>query len=133
MQLVFLPGLACDARMWAGISEALSPNAAIAISTAHSRFNGIETMAAAVLDENPGDLLLCGASMGGIIAMEAARQAPQRVHGLALLGTNARPETEDMRRLREGAIQLFAAGRADEVLSSTCRWPSTRPMLATPR
>ncbi len=70
----------------------------------------IETMAAAVLREHDGPLVLCGASMGGMIAMEAVRQAPQRIEGLALLGTNPRPETPDMRALREAAIELFARG-----------------------
>ena len=42
--------------------------------------------------------------------------APQRIRGLALLGTSARPETDDMRRLREAALTLFADGRASEIL-----------------
>ena len=54
--------------------------------------------------------------MGGIVAMEAIRQAPQRIKGLALLGTNARPETDDVRKLRELAVTLFESGRAAEVL-----------------
>jgi len=61
-------------------------------------------------------LVLCGASMGGMVAMEAARQAPQRIRGLALLGTSARPESEDMRALREAAIELFRQGRVAEVI-----------------
>ena len=78
--------------------------------------SSIEDMASLVLSEQPGPLLLCGASMGGMIAMEAARQAPQRVAGLALLGTTARPETPDMRALREAAMELFAQGRLREVI-----------------
>lgn len=76
----------------------------------------IESMAAAVLAQTPGRLLLCGASMGGMVAMEAARQAPERVAGLALLGTTARPETPEMHALREGAIALFAQGKVREVI-----------------
>jgi pimeloyl-ACP methyl ester carboxylesterase len=54
--------------------------------------------------------------MGGMIAMEAARQAPHRVRGLALLGTSARPETADMQALREAAIKLFEQGMVAEVI-----------------
>ncbi len=54
--------------------------------------------------------------MGGMLAMEVVRQAPQRIKALALLGTNARPETEAMRALRAAAIELFAQGRTEEVL-----------------
>jgi pimeloyl-ACP methyl ester carboxylesterase len=51
-----------------------------------------------------------------MIAMEAVRQAPDRIAGLALLGTNASPETEEMRVLRENAIALFAQGRVREII-----------------
>jgi pimeloyl-ACP methyl ester carboxylesterase len=73
-------------------------------------------MAAALLAEHAGRLILCGASMGGMIAMEAARQAPDRICGLALLGTTARPESDEMRKVREDAIALFAQGRIAEVI-----------------
>jgi pimeloyl-ACP methyl ester carboxylesterase len=44
------------------------------------------------------------------------RQAPERIRALALLGTNARPETHDMRALRESAIVLFEQGQVREVI-----------------
>ena len=114
-RLVFLPGLAADAVMWQAQLAALQafrPQ----VTDVHTRADSITAMAAALLAEHAGDLVLCGASMGGIIAMEAARQAPQRIRGLALLGTIASPETPDMRALREGAITLFAQGRVVEVI-----------------
>ena len=111
-RLVFLPGLACDERTWDAQLAAVPPGLAACVSDAHMRHDRIESMAAAVLADNPGPLLLCGASMGGMIAMEAARQAPQRIAGLALLGTNARPETPDMCALRESAIRVFERGEA---------------------
>ena len=115
-QLVLLPGLASDAVMWQHQLAALEGHYRPKVTDVHARHGTIEDMARALLDEHPGQLILCGASMGGIVAMEAARQAPQRMQGLALLGTNARPETEDMRKLREAAILLFEQGRAAEIL-----------------
>jgi pimeloyl-ACP methyl ester carboxylesterase len=56
--------------------------------------------------------------MGGMVAMEAARQAPGRIAGLALLGTTARPETDETRKLREDAIELFAQGRVAEIIEA---------------
>ncbi|MEO7547649.1 MAG: alpha/beta fold hydrolase [Ramlibacter sp.] len=114
-QLLFLPGLAGDAVMWQAQSGALA-DFGPRVTDVHTRFGTIAQMAAALLAENDGALVLCGASMGGIVAMEVARQAPQRLRGLALLGTNARPETPDMQALREAAIELFAQGRAAEVI-----------------
>ena len=114
-QLLFLPGLAADAVMWQAQTGALA-DFGPRVTDVHTRFGTIGQMAAALLAEHEGELVLCGASMGGIVAMEAARQAPQRLRGLALLGTNARPETPDMQVLREAAIELFAQGRVAEVI-----------------
>ena len=86
------------------------------VTDVHMRHDTIGAMASALLAESAGPLLLCGASMGGMIAMEAARQAPGRVAGLALLGTTARPESPEMRRLREDAMALFAKGLVAEVV-----------------
>jgi pimeloyl-ACP methyl ester carboxylesterase len=73
-------------------------------------------MAAALLAETSGPLLLAGCSMGGMLALEVWQQAPQRVRGLALLGTSARADTPELLALRSQAIELFAAGRMEEVL-----------------
>ena len=113
--LVLLPGLAGDAEMWRDQLPALAawrPQ----VADVHMRHATIVEMAAAVLVRYPGRLALCGASMGGMLAMEAARQAPSRMAGLALLGTTARPEDEDTRLARERAIVLFEQDRVAEVI-----------------
>lgn len=115
-RLLLLPGLAADAAMWADQLPAMPASLQAAVADVHFRFDTLEAMAAALLAENPGELILCGASMGGMLAMETARQAPERVCGLALLGTSARPEIEATRALREAAIVLFEQGRLREVL-----------------
>ena len=114
-RLILLPGLAAGPSMWRSQLTALSRWSPV-VSDAHMREDSIEAMAAAVLGEHDGSLVLCGASMGGMVAMEAARQAPERVRALALLGTNARPEDEAMRAVREAAIVLFEQGRMAEVI-----------------
>ena len=117
-QLVFIPGLAADAAMWQAQLGAMPAALRPVVATAHAQPGAarIEDMAALLLQAHTGRLLLCGASMGGMVAMEAARQAPGRVAGLALLGTTARPETPEMRALREAAIELFARGQVREVI-----------------
>ena len=92
-RLVLLPGLACDERLWQAQRPALPHHLDVCVADVHARHDRVEDMAAAVLAENDGPLILCGASLGGMIAMEAAHQAPERIVGLALLGTSARPET----------------------------------------
>ena len=117
-QLVFLPGLAADAVMWRKQLGAMPAHVSPVVSDVHSRCASLHDMAQTLLTEHAGELILCGASMGGMLAMEVVRQAPQRVRALALLGTSARPETEAMRALREAAINLFEQGRVDEVLQA---------------
>lgn len=115
MRLVLIPGLACDSAMWRGQLAGLARWNPV-VTDATARADGIDAMARLLLDEHPGPLALCGASMGGMVAMAAARLAPERVAGLALLGTDARPDTPDMIALRTAAIELFAQGRAREVI-----------------
>ena len=116
--LLLLPGLACDAGMWQGQLDAVPAHLAASVTDVHTRHTTLEAMAAGLLAEHAGELILCGASMGGMLAMEVARQAPQRIRGLALLGTSARPEDAATRALREAAIVLFEQGRMDEVLQA---------------
>lgn len=116
-RLILVPGLAGDRTMWHAQCSALAGWEPV-VTDVHMRNDTIESMAAALLREIEGPLILGGASMGGMVAMEAVRQAPGRVCALALLGTSARPESPDMRELREAAIQLFAQGRAAEVIEA---------------
>jgi pimeloyl-ACP methyl ester carboxylesterase len=114
--LVLLPGLAGDREMWRDQLPALAARRP-AVTDVHMRHATIVEMAAALLARHPGRLALCGASMGGMLAMEAARQAPARIAGLALLGTTARREDADMRQVREKAIALFEQDRVAEVIA----------------
>jgi pimeloyl-ACP methyl ester carboxylesterase len=114
---VLLPGLACDAEIWREQLGALSryrPQ----VSDVHSRAGTLPDMAAALLAAHPGELVLAGASMGGRIAMEAARQAPHRLRGLAVLGSSARADSEELRALRSEAVARFEAGELEDVLKA---------------
>ena len=88
----------------------------VCVSDAHARCATLPEMAALLLAENPGPLILVGTSMGGILALELWRQGPQRVQAMALLGSSARPDTPELIALRTQACELFAAGRMGEVL-----------------
>jgi pimeloyl-ACP methyl ester carboxylesterase len=102
--LVLLPGLVCDARMWAPQVEGLADVASTSVgdlSVTHS----METLAASVLDSAPAEkFALAGLSMGGYVAFEIMRQAPERVLGLALLDTTARQDTPEATENRHKAM-----------------------------
>ncbi|WP_310618965.1 alpha/beta fold hydrolase [Flexibacterium corallicola] len=84
--LVFLPGLLCDARVFSPQVKALEDRAQITVPDL-TPYHSIEEMARGVLDQAPPKFSLCGFSMGGQAAMEIALQAPERVERLALIET----------------------------------------------
>jgi pimeloyl-ACP methyl ester carboxylesterase len=121
LSLILLPGLACDAELWRDQLPALADPALgyrVAISDVHQRCTTLPEMARTLLGEHPGRHVLVGASMGGMLALEVQRQAPQQVQALALLGSSPRPDTPEQRRLRSDAIGYFEAGRLEEVLQA---------------
>jgi pimeloyl-ACP methyl ester carboxylesterase len=114
--VILLPGLACDAAVWQAQVLALGPHCRVVVSDVHFRFDTLPAMAAALRAEHPGSQVLVGCSMGGMLALEMQRQAPQQVAAMALLGSSARADTPELIRLRSDAIVLFEQGRMDEVL-----------------
>jgi pimeloyl-ACP methyl ester carboxylesterase len=114
--VILLPGLASDATVWRDQLPVLAARHLVHVSDVHFRFDTLPEMAAALLAETAGPLVLVGTSMGGMLALEAAHQAPQRVRAVAALGSSARPDTPELKRLRTDAIALFEQGRMDEVL-----------------
>jgi len=115
-RLILLPGMACDADLWQAQQGALARHHPVSVADVHGRASSLPAMAALLLAEQPGELLLAGCSLGGMLAMEVARQAPQRVRGLALLGTTARPDTPDLQALRTQAIAQFEQGLVEPLI-----------------
>ena len=118
--LVLIPGLACTARLFEPQIAALSAGRTIVVAD-HTQDDSIAAIAARLLREAPGRFDLAGLSMGGYIAMEVMRQAPERVKRLALLDTSARPDTPEASQDRKRLIALAEAGRFQEIHSAL--WP----------
>lgn len=95
--LVLLPGTLCDERLWKYPMESLADIADMTVGNL-SRHDTITALAEDVLSEAPDKFALAGLSLGGIVALEITRIAPERVLKLALLDTNPyppRPEQKD--------------------------------------
>jgi pimeloyl-ACP methyl ester carboxylesterase len=86
--VLLLPGLICDARIWAPQATALSARgfAAHAID-GYGEADSLGAMAQAVLADAPERFALAGHSMGGRVALEVFRKAPERIERLALIST----------------------------------------------
>ncbi|SLN19392.1 Pimeloyl-[acyl-carrier protein] methyl ester esterase [Roseivivax jejudonensis] len=113
--LVLLPGMMCDARLFAPQISAVSGHRAVH----HAPISGHEStaeLAAAVLAHAPPRFALAGLSMGGIVAMEIAHLAPDRIAGLALLDTNPCAEAQEVRTLRGRQMAKVRAGHLADVM-----------------
>jgi len=112
--LILIPGMMCDARMWGDIPARLGGRQVIH-AACHAADNMAE-LAAIVLRDAPPRFGLAGLSMGGIVAMEMLRQAPERVERLALLDTNPLAETPEVQARRVPQVARALAGDLASVM-----------------
>ncbi|WP_294612900.1 alpha/beta fold hydrolase [uncultured Roseovarius sp.] len=115
--VVFLPGMMCDSRLFARQLTDLSRDIAVTVApiTGGDR---VEEIASGLLDVLPRRFALAGLSMGGIVAMEILRRAPDRVSRIALMDTNPLAETPQSATAYEPfIIKLRSASLGDAVQS----------------
>jgi pimeloyl-ACP methyl ester carboxylesterase len=112
--LVLVPGLLCDGRLWSHQVAYLS-DVADPVVTEVPTSGSVGGMARDVLRRAPETFALAGLSMGGYVALEIMRQAPERVTALALLDTSARADTWEQTQSRLELLRLAEAGRFAEV------------------
>ncbi|MEO0484645.1 MAG: alpha/beta fold hydrolase [Pseudomonadota bacterium] len=112
--VVFLPGMMCDARLFAHQLDALSRERAVMVAPMLGE--RIEEIASTILSAAPARFALAGLSMGGIVAMEMCRRAPDRITRLALLDTNPIAESPERSTAREPQIVKVRAGRLADVM-----------------
>jgi pimeloyl-ACP methyl ester carboxylesterase len=108
--LLLLPGLLCDARLWRDQVAGLGDVAAAQVADL-TRDDALPAMARRALDAAPERFALAALSMGGYVAFEILRQAPERVTRLALFSTSASPDTPDRAERRRAAMSSLEHGR----------------------
>jgi pimeloyl-ACP methyl ester carboxylesterase len=90
--LVMIPGLGSDGAVWRRTVAALGDRVECLIGDTHSD-DTLAGMARRILDQAPERFALAGVSMGGMVALEVMRFAPERISQLALIDTNAQPDS----------------------------------------
>ncbi|WP_208349109.1 alpha/beta fold hydrolase [Pseudaestuariivita rosea] len=113
--LVLLPGLMCDARLFFHQINVISAERPVMVSPI-TQGERIEQIASDILSAAPAKFALCGLSMGGIVAMEVQRRAPDRVTRIALLDTSPLAETPAVAAEREPQIVRAKTGQLVEVM-----------------
>ncbi len=116
--ILWLPGLLCDEAVWAPLAL---PGTVVDYRQADS----ITRMAEVALAAAPaGRFSLAGHSMGGRVAFEVLRLAPERVARVALLDTGAHPlpAGEAGAKEREGRMRLLDIARRDGMRAMAAEW-----------
>ena len=102
---IFIPGLICSADLFAaqlaGLDHPVPPRVADTLGC-----DSLAGMAAAALASTEGMVVPVGLSMGGYVALEMVRQAPERVRGVGLLSTAYGTDTDERRAQREATIRM---------------------------
>jgi pimeloyl-ACP methyl ester carboxylesterase len=88
--LILLPGLMCDRTAWQPLLPGLGVVADCRVAD-HGMADSLAQMARQVLAQAPERFALAGHSMGGRIALEVMRMAPERVTHLGLFDTGHLP------------------------------------------
>lgn len=108
--LLLLPGLLNTRRVYDHQVEALADIADFTIPDLRHH-DTMAAMAEAALRGAPPTFALCGFSMGGYVAFEIFRRAPQRVERIALMDTQAGPDSPETAARRRGFIEQTGIGR----------------------
>jgi pimeloyl-ACP methyl ester carboxylesterase len=112
---VLIPGLLASARLYAGQIPPLWRLGPVTIAD-NTRDDSMSAIARRILATAPPRFALIGLSMGGYIAFEILRQAPERIVRLALLDTSARADAAEQTAVRRAQMTLASQGRLTEVV-----------------
>src|ERR671930_2516306 len=123
MTVLLLHALPLDERMWESQRDAFGEVVAPRLYGRGSRMAG---WARGILEEVEGDFAAVGASMGGYCALELARQAPERVRGLVLVGARVEADSPERREGRARLLEVIRSGGAEAL------WEDMRPKLFPP-
>ncbi|XIA65139.1 alpha/beta fold hydrolase [Bradyrhizobium sp. TZ2] len=115
MPILLVPGLVSSPRIYAPVVPALWRFGPVTVAN-HIRDDNMALIARRILAEAPPRFALAGHSMGGYVAFEIMRQAPERVAKLALINTQARSDTPEATARRRGMMARATAGEYRAVL-----------------
>lgn len=112
---LLIPGLNSTPDVFRDVVPALWPFGPVMVAN-HTEGEGIAGIAAAILRDAPERFGLLGFSMGGYLAFEIVRRAPERVAKLCLLDTTARPDSQEATAKRRERIAIARLGGFSKTL-----------------
>lgn len=113
--LVMIPPMLCDSRVFEPQIRDLGKDHAVMFAPT-TKGERIEEIASQILSWAPSKFALAGMGMGGMVAMEVKRRAPERITRIAFISTSPQPDTPETASAREPQIIAARAGRWADVL-----------------
>jgi len=114
--LMLIPGLCCDAEVWAHQRKYLSDSVDEIVIPDLSGADTPQRMLDAVMQNAPENFSLAGHSLGGWVALEVMKHVPERVEKLCLLSTTADVDSDAKRQSRLKLISEVEKGNFDQVV-----------------
>jgi pimeloyl-ACP methyl ester carboxylesterase len=112
--VLLLPGLANDARVFFHQLVTLSLSRPVTVLPLVGAL--VEDMSLAVLKDAPARFALAGQGLGGTVALDVVRRAPDRVTRMILISTDPLSETPQAAAAREVRMIQARAGRLHEAI-----------------
>lgn len=114
LPIVLITGQLLTDAVWQPLIDAWPDREVIVADNRHD--DTIDGFAARLLDQAPPRFVLIGHAMGGFVAFEVMRRAPERVAKLVLISTLASADGPAQTARRQGYIDLVEAGRFADVV-----------------
>ena len=125
-RVLLLHAFPFDGRMWDDVAERLHIAGHEVAAPDLPPEPGLASLGAwadRVLEEEPGAFVAVGSSMGGYLALELWRRAPERIEGLALIGSRAADDPPEVRDNRDQTIAFLRESGVEEL------WPGLSERL----
>jgi pimeloyl-ACP methyl ester carboxylesterase len=120
LPIVFVPGLLCTGRIYEHQVQHLGQKHPVLLAN-HWSHASMDQIAISILAVAPDSFALVGTSMGGYVAFEIMRRAPDRVAKLVLLSTSAKPDTPERSEDRPKQVASVREHGACAVIDAL--WP----------
>lgn len=117
MKIVLIPPLLCSPLAYAPVLDTVWTRGQVTLADTRQD-ETIAAMAQRILRDNVGDIAVLGTSMGGYVALEVVRQAPERVTALALVSTSARADTPEQVQARARQSALVEDGHFNALVDA---------------
>jgi len=126
--LVFVPPMLCNAQIFGPQINTLSTDMPVMFAPT-TQGERMEEIASQILSWVPSKFALCGMGMGGAVALEIMRRAPDRVTRIALISTSPHADTPEIASAREPLIVAARSGRFEDVIAKEMNpaWLSDGP------